>query len=52
MTVSPGLSAAKNAAWFAVAPECDWTLAKSAWKSFFARSMAICSTTSTCSQPP
>ena len=33
-------------------PELAWTLAKSAPNSALARSMANCSTTSTCSQPP
>ena len=50
--VSPGLSIAKYTAWFACAPECGCTLAYSAPKSFFARSIASCSATSTYSQPP
>ncbi len=33
-------------------PECGWTLACSAPKISFARSMAACSTTSVNSQPP
>ncbi len=52
MIVSPGLSSANIAAALAWAPECGCTLACSAPKSALTRSMAICSTTSTCSQPP
>ncbi len=40
------------AAMLAWLPECGWTLAASAPKSFFARSMASVSTWSTNSQPP
>ena len=45
-------NAAAMAAAFAWAPECGCTLAKSAPNSAFSRSIASCSTTSTCSQPP
>ncbi len=51
-TVSPGCSTEKYTAWFACEPECGWTLAQSAPKSFFARSMASVSARSTYSQPP
>jgi hypothetical protein len=50
--VSPGLRNAKNAAALACAPECGCTFACSAPNSSFARSIAICSTWSTNSQPP
>ena len=43
-----------EAGWTALAcePEFGWTFAASAPKIFFRRSIVICSTTSTCSQPP
>ena len=52
MIVSPGFSSANIAAALACAPEWGWTFASSAPNSALIRSMAICSTTSTCSQPP
>lgn len=52
MIVSPGFSSANIAAALACAPEWGWTFAASAPNSALIRSMAICSTTSTCSQPP
>ncbi len=52
MMVSPGWSSPKNTAWFACDPELACTFACSAWNSSFTRSIASCSTTSTCSQPP
>ena len=51
-TQSPALSRPRNTAWFACAPECGCTLAKAQENSFFARSIASCSATSTNSQPP
>ena len=50
--VSPGFIAAKNTAWFACEPEFGCTLAASAPKSLFTRSIASCSAMSTNSQPP
>ena len=52
MSLSPGRARACITAAFAEAPEWDCTLACSAPKSSFARSIAICSATSTSSQPP
>ena len=52
MNVSPGCSSARNTAWFIWLPEFGWTLAKLQPNSFFARSMASSSTTSTNWQPP
>jgi hypothetical protein len=37
---------------FVCAPACGWTFACSAPKSAFARSIAVCSISSTTSQPP
>ncbi|CFN73900.1 Uncharacterised protein [Bordetella pertussis] len=51
-TVSPGLSTAMYTPWLACEPEFGCTLAASAPKICFRRSMASCSTTSTYSQPP
>jgi hypothetical protein len=50
--VSPGCSMAMYTAWLACEPECGWTFAYSEPKSFFARSIASDSATSTNSQPP
>jgi hypothetical protein len=50
--VSPGLRKARKTAALAEAPLCGCTLACSAPKSCFTRSMASCSTWSTTSQPP
>ena len=50
--VSPGFSAVRYTDMFAWEPECGWTLACSALKRAFARSIASCSTSSTNSQPP
>ena len=50
--VQPHSGAQANAAAFACAPECGCTFACSAPNSCFARSIAICSTWSTNSQPP
>jgi hypothetical protein len=52
MIFSPGGTTAMNAAKFAWAPEWGWTLACSAPKSCFSRSMASCSISSMTSQPP
>jgi len=52
MMVSPGLAKAISTAWLAWEPELGCTLAASAPNSFFRRSMASCSATSTYSQPP
>ena len=46
------INSAKYTAALACEPECGCTFAQSAPKSCLARSMASCSTTSTCSQPP
>jgi len=50
--VSPGSRMEKYTAMFACEPEWGWTLAWSAPKSRFARSMARTSATSTYSHPP
>ena len=52
ITVSPGLTSAKNTAKLACAPECGCTFAYSQPKSFFALSIASVSTISTYSHPP
>ncbi len=56
MIVSPGLSNARSTASLACAPECGCTLAAISMvgspNSFFSRSSASVSTTSTNSQPP
>ena len=52
MIVSPGFTNAMKAAKLACAPECGCTLACSAPKSCFGRSMASCSISSTNSHPP
>src|SRR5680860_779236 len=51
-TVSPGLISARNTDWLAWEPEWVWTLAKLQLNRRLARSMAICSTTSTYQQHP
>ena len=52
MIVSSLRAMACRTAALALAPECGWTFAYSASNSCFNRSIAICSTSSTTSQPP
>ena len=52
MIVSPGSQIAMVTAMFACAPECGCTFAYSQPNSFFARSIAMVSISSTLTQPP